>query len=120
MPPVKRSKKSAEAKSVVNELSVTGETEETPAMPTPIRRGPVSPQEFVRLLNQAVADVHAIFQLREQLQEEIATLRTQLQIGEEFRLEKEGVEQVHRQKEVLEYEFATKRERPERELQERE
>lgn len=118
--PVKRSKKGTEAKSMVSELPLTGEMEEISPTPTPIRRGPVSSQEFVRLLNQAVADVHAIFQSRERLQEEIATLRTQLQIGEELRLEKEAVEQVRRQKEVLEYEFATKRERLEKELQERE
>ena len=109
----KKPKKSTEEKSeaVLTDVAVA------PAKVVPATRiGPATPEEFIRALNAAVANVQGLFQLRETLQQDLADLKQALQCGQEMKLERDKLAVCQRELEEFEYAFSVRKERREKEL----
>lgn len=91
-----------------------------PARTIPLKATPITPEEFIGNLNNAVSNVTAIFQLREQLLAEVGLLKEELAIGREMKLEKAKLESLKREQDEFLYEFQINQSRLERELKEKE
>lgn len=113
-----RSKKSIVQKEDEVECDATPKASPAPSRPLSTKQNPVTTDEFIGALNNAVSNITAVFQLRDQLQWEVAALKDELAIGKEIRLEKDRLETVKREEDEFLYEFQIKKTRMERDLKE--
>lgn len=114
-----RTKKNIEAK---KDLFGVPEVEEyqtetrEPSRVVPQKVLHVTAENIIGALNSAVADVNAVFQLRDHLQMEVNILKDELAIGRETRIENDRLGNVKREQEEFLYEFQIRKTRLEREL----
>lgn len=118
MPP-KKTKKAPEQEEI--ESTQTPTTSESLAAKTvtrlaPAKISPTNPEDFIRSLNTAVANVQALFQLRDNLFQEITNLKAELEVAQEMKLEKGNLEALKREQDLFDYEFSIKKSRLEKEL----
>lgn len=113
-----RSKKSIVQKELEMECDAVPKELPPSSRPLSTKQNPVTTDEFIGALNNAVSNITAVFQLRDQLQWEVATLKDELTIGKEIRLEKDRLETIKREEDEFLYEFQIKKTRMERGLNE--
>lgn len=85
------------------------------ASPKPIH---VIPENIIGALNSAVANVNALFQLRDGLNAEICSLKEELALGCDVKIEHDKLNSLKREQDEFVYEFQIKKNRLEQELKE--
>lgn len=113
---VRRTKKSTVADIETPLLTEASETLRGVKEATITKLAPTTAEDFVRVLNTAVTNVHAVFQLRDQLHTELDALKAQLGLGRAMLLDHDRLRTMKQEQEIFDYEFGVKKERREKEL----
>lgn len=90
----------------------------TPSVRTlPTKVVHIEPQEIIGSLNNAVAGVNAVFQLRDNLINEVGQLKEELGIAKDVRVEESKIESLKREQENFKYDYSLRKERLEKDLE---
>lgn len=114
------------ATSRIKKQGIKGEDPETTPEPKGLMKAGsgkithITSEDFINALNNAVTNVTAIFQLRDQLQTEVAAFKDELEIGREMKLEQSKLETLKREQEEFQYDFQIGKTRLDHELNETE